>query len=80
MGRRKATPFASLDRALTYDEQRIAWRRALPELVCRELASDYLRGNKDEINFDAYQEFLQRYGPRQRAPFSRRRQSGAKRK
>lgn len=42
--------------------RRLAWRQSLPEWLVRSLASDYLRGQVDECNHDAYLEYEHRYG------------------
>ena len=61
----------SVDQAEAYMQQRIAWRRALPDLVVRELASDFLRGHKDEMYEDAYQEYLDRFSHQSKGPTGR---------
>lgn len=53
---------------LTYEEQRLAWRKALNDIDCRSMASDYLRGMKDEDNEDAYNEYVYRWGEHYAAP------------
>lgn len=45
-----------------YDAQRLAWRKSLPESLIRTLASDFLAGKIDECNYDAYQEYVVRFG------------------
>lgn len=58
----------SLHQPPSYDEQRIAWRKSLPELIVRELASDYMRGRQDECTYDAYLEYERRFGKRPPSP------------
>lgn len=41
---------------------RMAWRHRLSEKDCRELASEYMRGMRDQCTLDAYEEFVERYG------------------
>lgn len=43
-------------------EERMLWRRSLPDDILRSLASDFLRGLVDECNADAFAEFEYRYG------------------
>ena len=41
-------------------DHRLAWARALREVELRSLASDFLRGIKDECTEDAYNEYQRR--------------------
>lgn len=45
---------------------RLAWRKSLNEYIVRELAYEYLRGDRSQCNKDAYDEFLLRF-PREAA-------------
>lgn len=57
------------------DEQRLMWRKRLPEMVCRELAADYISalGGRDFVYpqskrvdmalADAYDEYMETYEP-----------------
>lgn len=47
-------------RFLPTEEQRIIWRRALPEQVVREMTSELMRGRKGQDLEDAHAEFLHR--------------------
>ncbi len=66
----------SLIAASDNDDERYAWRQALPEGLCRELASEFIMqgGEKatnpefiDPIYLDAYIEYQQRYGAKDRS-------------
>lgn len=52
----------SLSAKLSYAEQRIAWAQALPETTLRDLAAEYLIGQRDEMHDDAFTEFERRFG------------------
>lgn len=70
---RESVPEGSLD----YELIRLEWRAGLTEQNCRSMAADYLRGQRDQANTDAYQEYMKRgYGNQAKKSKDRKRWSG----
>lgn len=49
-------------RSQQYEDARLKWRKDLPDVLVRELASEYLRGMVDECTTDAFHEYESRWG------------------
>ena len=56
----RSTPDRALSAPESSLDQRIIWARSLREVELRSLASDFLRGIKDECTEDAYNEYQRR--------------------
>lgn len=53
--------FEWLSDELDYGQQRYLWMRSLSDPICRELAADYMRGDRDEATQDAFLEYRRRW-------------------
>lgn len=47
---------------VSYVDQCLLWRRGISDTDIRAMASDYLRGDADPANLDAYLEYQHRWG------------------